>query len=83
MALANFQIDRGPSWFALPTLPSPIPTEPSSMPGDDRFGLHEEQRRAPLRPKAAKPNPEQAVAGVETKPTALRPVEDRKLVAES
>ena len=57
MALANFQIDRGPSWFALPTLPSPIPTERSSMPGDDRFGLHEEQRPSAIATKSGKAKP--------------------------
>ena len=53
--LPNFPIDRGPSRFALPTLPSPVPTEPSSMPGDHRFGLYDKQRRAPLRPEAGEP----------------------------
>ena len=44
--LPNLPIDRRPSRFALPTLPSPIPTEPSSMPGDHRFRLYDQQRRA-------------------------------------
>ena len=46
--LPNLPIDRGPSRFTLPTLPSPVPTEPSLMPGNNRFGLHNEQRGAPL-----------------------------------
>jgi len=58
--LPNLPIDRRPSRFALPTLPSPIATEPSSMPGDHRFGLYNQQRRAPLRPEAGEPNPEQS-----------------------
>ena len=74
--LPNFPIDRGPTRFALPTLPLPIPTEPSSMPGDHRFGLYDKQRRAPLRPEAGEPNPEQSVHGVQTKPAALRPLQD-------
>lgn len=39
----NVQVDRRPSWLALPTLPSPIPAESSSLPSDNRFGLHKEQ----------------------------------------
>ena len=53
------------------------------MPGNNRFGLHDQQRRAPLRPDARQPNPEQSVRGVQTKPAALRPLEDGDLVAES
>ena len=47
----------------LATFPRPINPEPFSVPSDDRFGLHDEQRRAPIRPEAAEPNPEQSVCG--------------------
>jgi len=57
--------DRRPSRF-MPTLPSPIPAESSSLPSDNRFALHQEQRRAPIRPEARKPNPEQSVCRIQT-----------------
>jgi len=53
------------------------------MPGDHRFGLYDQQRRAPLRPEAGEPNPEQSVRQFQTKPAAPRPLEDGDLVAES
>lgn len=74
--LPNFPIDCGPPQFALPTLPSPIPAESSSMPGDHRFRLYDKQRRAPVRPEATEPNPEQSIRSVQTKPGALRSFED-------
>jgi hypothetical protein len=73
----------GPPLCCLATLPCPIEPEPFSVPSDNRFGLHDEQRRAPIRPDAGLPNPEQSVSGVERKSAAPRPVEDRELVAKS
>jgi hypothetical protein len=53
------------------------------VPSDHRFGLHEEQRRAPAGPEAGKPNPKHSVGRVQTETTALRPLEDGELMAES
>jgi hypothetical protein len=53
------------------------------MPSDRGLWLHDEQRHAPVPPKAGKANPKQSVCGVKTKPTALRPYQDCELVTES
>jgi len=66
-----------------PSFPGPIETESFAMPGDDRFGLHNQQHRTPLRSGAGEPNPKQSVHGVQTKPAALRPLQNSYLVAES
>src|SRR5215472_6281419 len=81
--LANFLAHPGPAESTAPTFPGPIETESLVVPGDYRFGLHDEQRRAPLRPEAREPNPEQSVRRVQTKPAPLRPPEDSYLMTES
>ena len=80
---ANFLAHTRPAGTTAPTLPGPIETESLAVPGDDRFRLHDKQRRAPLRPEARQPNPEQSVRRVQTKPVELRSLEDSYLVAES
>jgi hypothetical protein len=52
------------------TFPCPINPEPFSVPRDHRFRFHDEQRRAPVRPEARKPNTKLSVRGVQRKPTA-------------
>ena len=73
----NLETDGWSSWFAISAFPSPIAAESPALPSNNRFGLHDKQRRAPLRPEAGQPNPQQAVRGVWTKSAALRPLEDR------
>src|SRR6266702_1944954 len=50
--LANFVTHLGPARSTAPSFPGPIEAESFAAPGDDRFGLHNKQRRAPLRPDA-------------------------------
>ena len=53
------------------------------MPSEDRFGFHHQQRRTPSPPEATEPNPEKSVGGAQTKPAALRSLQDCELVSES
>ena len=50
---------------AMATLPSPIQPESLSMPADDGFRLHDNQCGSPISPQPGKPNPEDAVSGIE------------------
>lgn len=61
---------------------APIPAESSMLPSNDCFGLHNKQRRAPLRPEARQPCPDKSVRRVQTKPAALRPLQDYQLVTQ-
>ena len=54
------------------------------MPGDDGFGLEDEQCRPPIIPQAREPHPEDSVRTAETKLVATaRTLQDQKLMAES
>ncbi len=79
----NFPSHGGPPGCAAPTFPGPIQPESFAVPGYHRFGLYDQQRRAPSPPEARQPNPQQSVRGVKTKPAALRPFQDCNLVADS
>src|SRR5262245_27674222 len=81
--LANFLTHLGHARSTAPTFPGLIETESFAVPGDDRSGLHDKQRRTPLRPEAREPNPKQAVRRLQMNAAVLRPLEDSYLVAES
>src|SRR5262245_1340245 len=81
--LANFLTHLRPARGTAPTFPGPVKAESLPMPGDDRFGLHDKQRRAPWRPEARKPNPKQTVHRHQMNAAVLRPLEHSYLVAES
>ena len=42
-------------------LPAPVEPEALAVPADDRFGLDDHQARAPVRPEAGQPHPEDPV----------------------
>ena len=50
---------------ALPT--SPVELEALSTPSDDRFRLHDDQRRLPIRPHLREPSPKQSVPALEVR----------------
>ena len=53
------------------------------MPGDDGFGLEDEQCRPPIIPQAREPHPEDSVRTAETKlVAAAQTLQDQKLMAE-
>ncbi len=81
--LTKFPSHCGSPGCVAPTFPGSIEAESFSVPSDNRFRLHDEQRRAPIRPEAAEPNPEKSIRGVWTKRHALTPLQDCELVTES
>jgi hypothetical protein len=61
-------------------LPRPKEAESVPMPGDDGFGLHDNERRPPLAPDSGKPDPEQPVDARQPQPTRMRSVKHAELV---
>src|SRR6516165_2725917 len=59
--IADFTGNRGSSRPASPNLPRPELTKAPAVPGNDRLGLNDSQRRAPVAPNARQPSPQQAV----------------------
>src|ERR1700730_17775001 len=55
--VADFPGKRGSSRLAPPNPPCPEETEPPAVPGNDRLGLNDGQRRAPVAPNARQPGP--------------------------
>lgn len=53
--------NNGASWLPLPDLPSPKQAKAFAMPSHDRFGLDDNQRRAPIVPEAGQTDPEEAI----------------------
>ena len=81
--IANFGTE-GWATLATPTLPTPIKPETLAVPGDDGFGLEDEQCRPPIIPQAGEPDPEDSIRTAETKLVATaRTLQDQKLMAES
>ena len=50
------------------------------MPGDDRFGSDDDERRSPVFPHTRQPGPEQAVGPAETQAPSTRTLQNLKLV---
>ena len=63
-------------------LPPPIETEPLAVPPDDRLGLNNGERFAPVPPDAGKHDPYEAVAFLQADPGS-RALQDIELVAQS
>ena len=61
-------------------LPGPEQAEAATVPGDDRLGLHEDERRPPSSPDAREPDPEQAVGRGQAHARSARAFQHQKLV---
>src|ERR1017187_8451454 len=53
--------NNGSSGLSAPNLPSPKQATTLAMPGHDRLGLNDDQRRAPIAPKTGQTAPEEAI----------------------
>lgn len=51
-----------------PALPSPVEAKALAVPSDDGFRFHDQEGRAPTRPKAGKPYPEHTVCRIQFEP---------------
>ena len=56
---------HGRATLGMPALPAPVEMESSPMPGDDGFGLHNDESGSPAVPELREPSPEEAVRGTE------------------
>lgn len=61
--VADFTRKRGSSQLAPPNLPHPEEAKALAVPGNDRLGLYDGQRRATVAPDAGQPGPQQTVQG--------------------
>ena len=59
--------------------PGPVPGEPASMPGDDRRGPDDHQRRSPVRPRAAQADLEESVGPADRGSRSSAPVHGQLL----
>ncbi len=59
--LANLRSDARSTWATFPTLPSPIASEPGTVPPDHGLGLYDEKDTVPVSPDSAQPHPETTV----------------------
>src|SRR5216684_7937320 len=59
--IPDFLRDGGPSGSSVPNLPGPKQPEAFPVPGDDRLGFDEDQRRLPFGPDSGQPRPEDTV----------------------
>src|SRR5216683_2034061 len=71
------------SELAMPHLPCPEQAKAGTMPGEDRFGLDDGQRRAPVTPDARQPDPQQSIPGCQFRALPRRPLKHADLVAQS
>ncbi len=60
--------DRWATWLACSRLPPPIQAKTLTMPADDCFRLHDQQRRSPVGPETHQPGPEETVARTQFRP---------------
>ena len=62
---------------APPTLPAPVESPPSPMPGNDGLGLDNYQRSLPIRPEAGESDPKYAVSVLKARgfPISLKHIE--------
>ena len=73
----------GSSELPAPHLPGPEQSKACTMPGYDRFGLDDGQRRAPVTPEAGQTDPPQAVPGGQFRTFSCGPLKHADLVAKS
>jgi hypothetical protein len=59
--ISDLARNDGASWSATLDLPSPEKAEAGTMPGNDRRGLNDGQRRAAVAPDTGQSNPQQAI----------------------
>src|SRR4051794_39181776 len=59
--IPNIVRDRWPPSLASADLPRPEEAQRLAVPGNDCFGLDNDQRRTPLRPHAGEPDPQKTV----------------------
>src|SRR5919106_2642972 len=59
--IPNIMWDRRPPSLASPNLPRPEEAKCVAVPGNDCFGLDNDQRRSPVRPDAGQPDPQETV----------------------
>ena len=52
-----------------PALPSPVEAKALAVPSDDGLRFHDQEGRAPTKPKAGKPYPERTVCRTQFEPT--------------
>ena len=57
----NLGWNRWPARLASPNLPRPENAKRIAVPGNDGFGLDDDQRRTPVRPDAGQPNPQKTI----------------------
>src|SRR5262249_36398168 len=62
--------------------PTPVKTESSAVPADNRLGFDDDQHLAPARPHPTKCGPEQTVQGVHGRPRSLA-LEHSNLLSQS
>jgi hypothetical protein len=72
----------GPRSSSTSTLPSPIETKPLAVPLEDRLGLNNGERFAPVPPDAGEHDPYEAVAFLQADP-GTRALQHMELVAKS
>ena len=65
------------------TLPFPVEPKSSSIPGDDRIRLDEQEAVTPFGPEAGKKDPQNPIRCPEPKPFLICSLQDNELVAES
>src|SRR4051812_47527310 len=59
--IANFARDHRAARLTPPDLPRPEKAKRLALPTNHCLGLHDDQRRAPIRPGAGEPNPQEPV----------------------
>ena len=81
--IANLAGNDRSSRSATLNLPSPEKAEAGTMPGKDRLGLNDGQRRAPAAPHPGQPDPEDAVPGSQREVFSRGALKHADLVAQS
>ena len=74
---------HGGATISCTTLPSPVPPKALAVRSDDGLGFHNAQGRAPIGPNYREPNPEKAVARLQSQTTVLaQALQQEKLMTE-
>ena len=81
--ISDLARNDGSSRLAAPYLPGPEQAKALAMPGHDRLGLDDGQRRTPVAPDAGQPDPQQAVRWGQPGPFSRGPLKHADLVAQS
>jgi len=73
--------DDGASGLSVPSLPGPEHAKAFAMPGNDSFGSHDDQGRAPIAPEAGEADPEETITGSQLRTLPCRAAKYVDLVA--